>query len=248
MIRCSLAFAAGIAALGSTASCDDHGGAADAAAPAVDATTDAPQVICSPISFAGGPLIAAGASVDLYGVGPGAWIAHAESQAAPGSILYVEAYRDLFAAMSVEVDGFRNWLSECEVCVFLGTGCGFYDIPIGDTGTPAAPTHCESLHMLERGAVALSAFDVDPVSGTFAGSVTPLFGDTSVRLAEVYREGDPSTPTGYGMMVPSGACVEVASLAFGGAWTTEVDDAGVPDAGPTDGGVVDATLQLEAGK
>lgn len=230
-----------IALFVAVAACGDDGSAVDAATgPVTDAGIDAPQVECTSRTFERGATIGAGADGDLYGVGPGAWLAHAEDQTAPGAILYLEVYRDLFAGDSVDVDGFRNWISECEACVFLGTGCATYDIPIGDTGTPAAPTHCDALFMLDRGIVSFEQLDVDPASGSLSGIITPRAGEDSVRLVEVYREGDPSSPMGYGMMIPQGACLDVDGFELDATWSSPLD-AGVPDAGPTDAGVVDAT-------
>jgi hypothetical protein len=236
-----------IALAATVAACGDDSPAVDAnTGPVVDASIDAPQVECTARTFVPGATIGAGADDDLYGIGPGAWVANAEDQAAPGAILYLEVYRELFAGDVVEVDGFRNWISECEACVFFGTGCDPYDIPIGDTGTPAAPTHCDALFMIERGVVDFASLDVDPSSGSLAGEIVPLTGEASVRFVQVYREGDPSSPTGYGMMIPGGECLEVDGVQFDGTWLAQVD-AGVPDAGMTDANPTDAGVAAPDG-
>jgi hypothetical protein len=113
---------------------------------------------CAELAFSAGPVIAAGAHANFYGAGPGTWVAHEADHALPGEILYVEVYHAHVETETVVVDGFQNWIQECAVCVFVGTGCDDYAVPINE-GIPMAPVACDELFMLDRGVVTFSERD-----------------------------------------------------------------------------------------
>jgi hypothetical protein len=206
-------------------------GITDAAPPA-----DALLISCdevTPVTLELGQAISAGGADDLYRVGRGAWVAHAGASGPPGDIFYLEAYRDLFSGMTVEVTAFENWQIECAVCVFVGRGCPAFAIQVSGDGDPEAPVQCEALYMLDRGRVELGAIDTSPALGTLAGRVVPLGGESEVRFVEVGRSGNPGTPGGLGERLAGGGCIGTSAIDFSGAWDT-TPDAGIPDAGPPD--------------
>jgi hypothetical protein len=209
------------------AACGGGAGQPDAAPPPPDAPPVADAALpdaamCSAAAPDLSSPITAGASDDLYASGPGAWTGRGAA-AAPGDLVYVEAYRDLFDGDTVTVDGFENWAFECRVCVFLATGCPALTIGVTDGQPDGAPRDCDALWMLDRGTVTLSAFDTDPAAGNLAGEVTPIAGEDAVRLVQVFATGDPQTSTGYGNKMPGGGCLELDVLSFAGAWGDLVD-------------------------
>ncbi len=219
--------------------CGGGGGDPDAAPPQPDAPAnidaadqpDAPPSNCSTGPVEVNTAITAGANANLFGVGPGAWTGASSAHAAPGEVLYVEAYADFIVDNASTFTEFKNWYSECDVCIFLGTGCPDYGLTVTDGHPDTGPVQCANLYMLERGQVTLTAFDTDPASGSLTGTIEPLTSESIIRLVEVYKEGDASTPTGYGNLLPDGGCVELSSLSFDGSWGGGGPDAGVIDAG-----------------
>ncbi len=158
---------------------------------------------------------AAGASPDLHGAGAGAWAAYRSPDAPPGDILYLEAYEAGVAAHDgrVETTALEPWAS-CDVCVFLGRGCPAYALE-GDADEPFAPTPCDKLFLLHRGAVDVAALDDTRLSAT----VTELPGEDAIELVEVGRTGDPTAPEGFGQPLAAGACVELdGPLEIDAAW------------------------------
>jgi hypothetical protein len=200
---------------------------ADAAPPPPDAA----PVVCSAITFTGAPA-SAGATDDLYGTGPGAWVSNGATGMPPGDLLYVEGYRGLLNSDTVTQTQFQTWL-DCGACIFLARQCTSFTIETTDMGNPVQPT-CEKLFMLDTGVVTFTSFDVSPAAaGRLAGTVTPLSGQSSVRLIQVNSSGDPGQTSGFGSAIPGGECLEIPSLAFDGMWVAPPvpADAGVPDAG-----------------
>jgi hypothetical protein len=216
----------------------ENGGGITDAAPRADATQHACDEVV-PVNLELGPAISAGGTDDLYRVGRGAWVAHPGATGPPGDILYLEAYRDLFSGMAVEVAAFANWQIECKVCVFVGRGCPAFSIEVNGDGDPEAPVGCEALYMLDRGRVELAALDTSPALGTLAGQVAALDGDSEVRFVEVGRSGNPGTPGGFGERLAGGGCIGTGAIDFSGAWDT-TPDAGAPDADVNDAGPPDA--------
>lgn len=158
---------------------------------------------------------AAGASDDLHGAGAGDWVAYRAPDAPPGDILYVEAYAAGVAVRDgrVEVTALEPWVS-CDACVFLGRGCPAYALE-GDGDAPLAPTPCQHLFLLHRGAIDVAALD----DTRLAATVRALPGDDAIQLVEVGRTGDPTAPEGFGQPLASGLCVELtASLAIDASW------------------------------
>jgi hypothetical protein len=230
---------------------DDASGTPDAfvgnvpdSAPQPDSSGDG----CTSATFTAGPAFTAGASSNFFGVGAGAWMAAGANAGPPGDILYVEAYADLLdGTTEVDVVQFENWYEECTACVFYGAGCATYDIPLTEGLPDTGPVHCDKLYMLERAHVSFASLDTTPSAGRLMGTVSPLSGDSSIRMTEVYKTGEPDTPTGYGQRNPTGGCLELDSLAFNGSWGGPTIDAGPSpdasvDAGSPDAGAADASV------
>ncbi len=214
------------------AGCGGDGGQVDAAPPP-DAPPPPPDArlpdaaLCTAPEVIVDVPVTAGAHADLWGAGPGAWVALRSGGGPPRDVLYVEAYRDLFEGLEVTVDSFENWAFECRICVFLATGCPAITVGVTDGHPDGAPATCDALWMLDRGAIALQSFVPDPPAGELAGQVTPIGGDSSIRLLQVYATGDPHTATGYGNRMTGGGCIELPGLSFSGSW-----GGGAVDAGP----------------
>ncbi|HUS68391.1 MAG TPA: hypothetical protein VMZ28_27845 [Kofleriaceae bacterium] len=158
---------------------------------------------------------AAGASDDLHGAGAGAWAAYRAPDAPPGDIAYVEVYEAGVAARDgrVEVTRLEPWVS-CDACVFLGRGCPAYALE-GDADAPFAPTACEHLFLLHRGAVDVAALD----DARLEVAISALDGDDAIQMVEIGRSGNPTAPGGFGQPVESGACIELsAPLDLSASW------------------------------
>jgi len=198
---------------------------------------DAPQQSCLTAAVEVNTPVTAGANANLFGVGPGSWVGSSSAHAAPGEILYVEAYANFIVDNAATFTAFKNWYEECDACIFLGTGCPNYDLPVTDGHPDTGPVQCTNLYMLDRGQVTLTAFDTDPVAGSLTGTIEPLTTDSTIRLVEVYKEGDASTPTGYGQLMAGGGCYELSGLTFDGSWGAPTFDAGIDATGDVDAGI-----------
>ncbi len=232
---------------GTTADAAPNTPTADAAVPpspmsdaAPDATPvpDAAPLVCDLITFAGVTSQSAGSSMNLLDVGPGAWVSNGAEGGPPGDMLYVEAYHDLVRGNAVTVDPIETWWN-CAACVFFTRQCPDYVVDVGAEGNPVWPTDCGALFMLDQGVVMFDIFDTMP-AGTLAGTVAPLPGHTTVRLREVNKQADPSTPTGFGTLKEDGTCLEVPALAFNGTWTAPPPPPA--DAGPPSPPAADAAM------
>src|SRR5436309_695281 len=135
--------------------CVDRSHPPSAGTPDAAITIDAGPVTCTATTLEHGAAFSSGGSANLYGAGPGAWVAHGQNGGPPGNVFYLEAYRNFFTGMTVTQTGFQNWIMECSTCTFIAEQCSAYQIAISTSGNPIQPIDCGKLYMLDTGVVAL---------------------------------------------------------------------------------------------